>query len=266
MLLMPQVDCQRLTRLRELRLFNTAAAAEEYEPLASLPALEKLSLAACLQLPDCLGRLPALRLLSIRASPLLTFATHSNEVEWDLDEERAELLDEALSTLSARQLTQLQLNVGFAWEWPTSLLGLRGLQALALERRRQAAPLPAGPWLRSLRWAVLSTVAAAVALPALTAATRLEGLSLESHSGLEEVRPCLLAWLAWAPQQPALRLLEIEHKDWNQPEAATAERDPEICAAVEHAQQAAPALRVEFGGRLKTQLLFTAESPDILVA
>lgn len=254
-----------MSRLRELRMWQTTADAEEFEPLSSLPALEKLSLTACLQLPACLGRLPALRLLSIRNSPMVTFAAAAPEEESVLSELRADLLNEALNTLSARQLTQLQLEFGHTPEWPPSLLGLRGLQALVLERRRQAVPLPAGPWLSSLRWAVLAADVAAAALPALAAATQLESLAVESYRSLDEVRPQLLAVLAWAPQQLALRLLEIEHSYWRQPEAA-AERDPAVCAAVEHAQRAAPALQVQFDDRIKEQLFFTPESPGIMYA
>lgn len=141
------MGCHRLPPLRDLRLHTCTAAAEEYEPLGSLPALERLSLTACLQLPDCLGWLPTLKLLSISCSPLLTFEDADAEKAAEWKELRAELLDEALEALIAAQLTQLQLGCDHSTAWPSALTDLQGLQALVLTRCTAAAPLPGGPWL-----------------------------------------------------------------------------------------------------------------------
>lgn len=242
--------------LQDLRLYECAATAEEYEPLASLPALQRLSFTRCLELPDCLGRLPRLRLLSIYFSPLITFDEPEDEEE--LDESRAALLDSALSMLSSTaQLTQLQL-ADYGTLWPPALTSLRGLQVLGLERHRFAEPLPTGPWLRSLRWAALTAEVAATALPALSAATQLQGLAVWSYASRDQLQPILPDIIAWAAQQRPLRMLEIEPRTSSGREAAQS-----LQAAIERAQQAAPALQVQFGCRLQKRLLFYYDSPSI---
>ncbi len=253
------MDCQHLQHLQELRLHGCTAAAEEYAPLASLPALEKLLLWSCLELPDCLKRLPALRLLAIHHCPLITFNPPESDEEGKLSELKAALLDSSLSTLSTAQLTQLQL-ADKAAEWPTALTRLRGLQMLSLERRCRSESLPIGPWLRSLRWAVLTAEAAATALPALAAATQLEGLGVWSYASPAQLQPILLDILAWAPQQPALRLVEVEARS-----IAGRETAQSVHAAIERAQLVAPALQVQFGCSLSKRLLFDEESPSIMM-
>lgn len=242
-------------RLEELRLFECSATMQQYQPLANLTALKRLSLARCRMLPasGCLGQLPALGLVSIRASPSPDYIFGDQPpLPHGV---RAEMLDLALSTFNATQLTQLQL-AELATEWPPALLRLRGLQVLCLESRRQlsgAGPLPGGPWLSSLRWAALYTSVAATALPDLATATQLEGLAVYSSDSLDTLRSLLLDILAWAPQQRALRLLEIRTST-GRPKPD--EPDPAVRAAIEQAQQAVPDLQVQFGRRLQKRLLF----------
>lgn len=259
------MDCERLTLLQDLRLCECDATAEAYEPLASLPALERLSLASCLELPDCLGRLPALRLLSIHRSPHIRDHNPGIEDEGELNSIRAARLDAALGQLSATQLTQMQLAKQAA-QWPPALACLRGLQVLVLLRHGHAEQLPPGPWLSSLRWAVLTTEAAATALPALATATQLEGLAMRSDTSLVQLWPVLLDILAWAPQQPALRLLEIETCDPFGRGTIASSSDPAICMAIVRAQEAAPGLQVLFGRRLRQRLLFNYDSPSITLS
>lgn len=260
-----QVDCRHLTRLRLLHLTLCLAEADEYEPLTSLPALERLVLVSCLQLPACLGRLPALRLLSLINSPILEHKPHDSEAEYEeeqappsaeLQSLQAAALRRALSALSAARLTQLELHTHYPVGCSQELARLNGLQALQARLASGSAPLPAGAWLRSLRWAVLSWDVAAAALPALAAATQLEGLAIQSLAylrtdNLAEEQPFLLAVLAWAPQHRSLRLLEVEFRGETR---QAGESNPAVRAAMQQAQQAAPALRVQFGSQVSGQL------------
>ena len=183
-------------RLQDLRVYECTVSAEQYEPLASLPALARLSLARCLELPACLGRLPALRLLSLFLSPQLRPA----DPNINLSDFQAALLDSALSTLSPTQLTQLQL-ADHDVQWPSTLPRLRGLQVLGLQRQCPSQPLPTGTCLGSLRWAApLTEEAAATALPALATATRLEAFAVWSHASVDQLQPILPDVIAWAAQ------------------------------------------------------------------
>lgn len=106
---------------------------------------------------------------------------------------------------------------------------------------------------------MLSAEVAAVLLPALATVNSLECLAVTRYCDLNKARPALLAVLSWAPQQRSLRLVEIDHQA--HPAAAS---DPQVRAAADQAQQAAPTLRVDFSSSLTEQLRFTAEAPSML--
>ncbi|PRW05763.1 Purple acid phosphatase 18 [Chlorella sorokiniana] len=132
-----QLDCRSLTRLRLLCISLSQAEAGDYEPLWNLPALERLSLASCLQLPACLGRLAALRVLSISDSPMLEYDFELAEEEQDpssdeLQRQRAAALQQALSGLSAAQLTQLALATNYPADCSQALMRLPAAMAQRL--------------------------------------------------------------------------------------------------------------------------------------
>lgn len=261
------MDCRSLTRLRLLHLSYAEPSEDEYEPLASLPVLERLRINACFELPSCLNRLPALRVLCTADSPTLR---HLGLPENERQMQEAAALQQALSTLTARQLAQIsQLEVmgSCPADCSQALQRFSGLQMLQVQLASGSAPLPVGAWLHSLRLLALRADDAARALPVLAAATRLESLAVHTlvrrmFSAAEEDRPLLVAILAWAPQQRSLRLLEFDSGDIL-PAATQLEGDGAICAAIERAQQAAPTLCVQFGHSLTDLLCSTLSLPDI---
>lgn len=231
--------------------------------MASLPALERLALTCCQHLPACLGQLPALRLLAIRYSPTWQPGAPDEYDDEPAPDTRGARLSEALNAPQLARLTQLELCLDYTLEqWPPALLTLTNLQGLHLDVTYDSPPLPAGPWLGNLRWAVLSAHIAGSA--SLAGASRLERLALTSPAPLDWIRTQLLEVLAWVHGQPAMRLLEIDHRYPEPDESARAHQDPAVCAAIEQARVAAPALRVQFGSRLQQQLCFPLNPPDVM--
>lgn len=102
-----------------------------------------------------------------------------------------------------------------------ALGGLSRLQLCGLYRDDdsvaggQAAALPAGPWLRSLRWLSTDFTTLLSSVPALQAATGLECLSLtdDPAEAINWHSPAAAAFFAWLESHPPLRRLCLE--DWS---------------------------------------------------
>lgn len=184
----------RLSQLQALGLHCFGYTSDSYAQLAALPALRRLWLGDCSEVPACLSRLTQLEALSC----------------WDegtvLDKDTADLLAAALPHLT--RLTHLAISqLEGAEQAAAALASLPRLQRLVWGGNQ---PLPPGPYLRSLR--SLDTFASSLlaSLPALAGATALEAVGLECNGTSPHT---LAAALRCADRLPALQELQLAADD-----------------------------------------------------
>lgn len=162
-----------------------------------LTALERLCLAECRHLPDCLAQLPRLSALRLHDTP------------FGCDEDtQAAALALALPPL-ASQLTHLALSS--IWRLPSTVSELTHLECLYWVERSSPEPcLPPGPWLASLRQLAVSTHTAAASLDVLAGATQLDSLAIMSTG--DEAADLRVA--AWAGRHTSLCVLALSLHDF----------------------------------------------------
>lgn len=260
---LPQVAA--LTALARLAIRRSGCTPAGFRPLARLaPCLQHLELSGCAGLPAAatFSALTALRNLRLHDCG-------------------GSVPDAAALQAALEQVPQLTgLAVGHAHTLPAFPAALEGLHQLQQLEWEGAAPkdalLPAGPWLRRLTRVALPADAAAASLAVLSAAWRLEALSLGSFTHLPRnsgssggsgsgdkasTSPCTsprsggttshaaagsttcrpaaqLEVVRWAARQPHLLALYL------QVSSAALAADLGLAAAVEEAARLRPALRI----------------------